>query len=187
MYYFLVPKYINRRGILPYSDSANTYKRTECKKCGAITVKYNEPVTFEIKGAPCDYYLFDNLLFVSERFLQFLINNNIKGYSVRQANSGTEQIYHELIIEGRCGYLKNLNGESLERCPECGDRIHFNGVFTEGLSIDETLYDGSDIFAFNNLQTLPIVTEELKRKMIKSGLTNLNFKPIESKIIDERY
>ena len=46
---------------------------------------------------------------------------------------------------------------------------------THGVMFDDDNWDKSDIFAFNNISSLPIVTEELKNLLIKAKLVNLKF------------
>ena len=195
MYYFLMPKYKRRYGMLPYD--VNDYTTEICDKCGSILVKYSNTISFIIKGELCDYYMFDNLIFVSSRFLEVLNKYNIRNYSFKDANvynnkelerlfSDDKKNYYELQVVGRCGFLQNLNNKILPVCSACGERIHNTGIITNGLSISNDYYDDSDLFAFSNLKTMPIVTERLKNILVNNHLTNIAFSPINNYIIDDR-
>ena len=82
--------------------------------------------------------------------------------------------YYELIVKGRCGLMQNMNAEFLPHCNACGRRFPLTTI-THGLSFNQNDWDKSDIFTFDNMCSLPIVTENLKKVLKKAKLVNLKF------------
>ncbi len=179
MYYVLSTAYTRRKGQLSYTD--NRYTVESCEVCNGNFVNYSEPINFEIKGKICDFYSFDNINIISQKFLEVLKESRITGYEIRSAeclnlNSVAEKPvkYYEMIITGRCGLICNMDFELLPHCSVCGRRLQCDDI-THGVMFDDDNWDKSDIFAFNNISSLPIVTEELKNLLIKAKLVNLKF------------
>ena len=181
MYYFLDNVYTRCCGILAED---NIYKVRQCEKCKGNFVSYSNPVKFEIHGKPCDYYLFDNINIVSEKFLEVLEQTEITGYEIKDTECiNSESLvleddkpikYYELIVTGRCGLIRNINAELLPHCSACRRKFPLT-VITHGLSFNQNEWDKSDIFAFDNMSSLPIVTENLKKVLKKAKLVNLKF------------
>ena len=195
MYYLMKDKYARRIGTLPDIDMP--YTVSKCNKCGGITVKYEAPISFDIQGELCDYYMFDNLCFISEKMLNVIRENGFTGYEIRDAVVRTWDTvkneddikalkYFEMIITGRCGFIRNLSNEELAHCKKCGRKYAHTGVLTEGVSFDEKSYDGSDFFAFNNLTTIPIVSDKIKKIITNNKLVNVSFLPLNKMNIDDR-
>ncbi len=78
-----------------------------------------------------------------------------------------------------------MSGAALPHCKKCGRRLAHTGLYTNGVSFAPESYDGSDIFAFNNLWNIPIVTEKLRDAIISQGFTNINFVPLNEKVFDD--
>ncbi len=181
MYYFLDNVYTRRCGILAVD---NIYKVRQCEICKGNFVSYPNPVKFKIHGKPCDYYLFDNINIISEKFLKVLEQSEITGYKIKDAecinlesliSEEEEPVkYYELIVTGRCGLMQNMNADFLPHCNACGRKMALDGI-THGVSFDQKNWDKSDIFAFDNMSSLPIVTENLKKVLKKAKLVNLKF------------
>lgn len=197
MFYFLKAKYatyVSKRAAFVINKD---YKTECCSLCGGTFVNYAEPLTIEIYGDLCDFYAPDNSLIISERFLKILHDYNAVGYEVKKAkvNSWNKSIdtktlnslkYYELVIKSNCGLIRNLNGEELKHCSKCGRRLPFSGIKTEGVSFVPELYDGSDVFSFSNWANMPIVSESLKKTLMKNKLLNLKFININEQVFDER-
>ena len=131
---------------------------------------------------------------ISERFCSFLKQQELSGYTIRNAvvqkwdNSlkKTEGLkYYEMVVIGRCGLLRNLSGAALPHCKKCGCRLTHTGLYTNGVSFDPTFYDDSDIFTFDNLPNIPIVSEKLRDAIISQGFTNIRFIPLNEKVFDD--
>ena len=60
------------------------------------------------------------------------------------------------------------------------------GLIATGVSFAPDAYDGSDLFAFDSLYNIPIISEKVKNVLIKSKLTNLRFVPLTEYIFDEK-
>ncbi|MCR5122983.1 MAG: hypothetical protein K6B74_11250 [Ruminococcus sp.] len=93
--------------------------------------------------------------------------------------------YYLLKITGRCGPICDLSGQPFPFCRICKYKVGSIGLVSNGVSFAPDFYDGSDIFAFESLNNIPIVSEEKKDALIKSKLTNLRFVPLSDYICDE--
>ena len=71
--------------------------------------------------------------------------------------------------------VKKNRWRAFPYCKKCHRKIGSTGLVTTGASFAISEYDGSDIFAFENLSNIPIVSEEIKDALLKSKLTNLRF------------
>lgn len=182
MYYFLRDNSNSKnKAIL----SHNEYDRDVCDNCGAIHIKYKGIFTFKIMGKLLDYYSVSGTFVISERFLNVLRENRFTGYEVGESaphygiatmiGDSIKEKYYRLTITGRCGLLKKLDGEHFPYCRKCHRKIGSTGLVTTGVTFAKSEYDGSDIFAFENLSNIPIVSEEIKDVLLKSKLTNLRF------------
>lgn len=194
MYYFLYDNHnLKREAILTYNS--NSYDRTKCDNCNAISAPWNEPIRFDIKGVLCDYYLFDNIIIISEKFLNLLSMEKYTGYLTRNCiprrwnskncNDSIEKKYFELIVTGSCGLMCDNSGEPVPYCRKCHRKLCNTGLISNGVSFNPNSYDGSDIFAFDSLSNIPIVSEEVKYVLIKSKLTNLRFVPLSDFVYNE--
>lgn len=195
MYYFLFTKYSEKRaGYMPYNVNPRRIIK-ECK-CKAYYTEYAEPIAFDIKGALCDYYMVDNQLMISEKYLNVIRNAGFTGFNIRNAvvrtwnkaenNDDIKELkYYEMVLTGRCGLLRNMDGDELPHCEMCGRRIPHTGLLIEGVSFRETLYDGSDFFAFDNLWNIPIISDEVKKILTKNKLTNLKFVPLSEMVFND--
>ena len=182
MYYFLSNNYDSKnKAIL----SENEYDRDICDNCGAIYVTYKGIFKFKIMGKPLDYYMVSGTPVISERFLNVLRENGFTGFEVSEtaprygtvtmAGDKAKEKYYLLKVTGKCGMIKQLNGDLFPYCKKCHRKIASTGLVTTGVTFAESEYDGSDIFAFENLDNIPIVSEEIRDVLLKSKLTNLSF------------
>jgi len=182
MYYFLLDNHNSRNQAI---DCPNDYDREICDNCGAIHIRYKGIFKFRIMGKLYDYYTYIGMPVISEKFLNVLRENEFTGYEVSETapRRGTvtkigdpiNEKYYSLTVTGRCGLLRKLDGELFPYCRKCHRKIASTGLVTTGVTFAESEYDGSDIFAFENLSNIPIVSEEIKDVLLKSKLTNLRF------------
>lgn len=187
MYYFMYDDHNSKnKAIL----GQNEYERDICENCGAIHVKYKGVFNFRIMGKLYDYYSASGTFVISETFLNVLKENGFTGYEVGEtaprfgtATSEGEPItikkYYRLKVTGRCGFVCDMNGDPAPICRKCRSRIDLSGFVTKGFSFVPDAYDGSDIFAFEDMSNIPIVSEEIMKVLKKSKLTNLRFEPLE--------
>jgi hypothetical protein len=131
---------------------------------------------------------------VSERFYTFLKERGLTGFRFRNAvvqkwnnsvKKAEELKYYEMVVTGRCGLLRNLSGAALPHCKKCGQRLAHTGICTNGVSFAPESYDGSDIFVFDNLPNIPIVSEKLRDDIISQGFTNIRFVPLDEAVFDD--
>ena len=183
-YFFIEPKYFVRREIYIIPEK-NIWTPNICHKCGGNFANTSVPLTVKIKGKPCDFYENSGKLLISSICLDIFKRLNLTGYSILPAEvifSDKVDVpdglkYYELIIDGRCGYAKDIHGNELPKCDVCGRRFpQKEKVY--GFSFDNEDYDGSSIFAFNNLYNFPIVSQDLKKQLTKEKLSNMKFTDI---------
>ena len=191
MYYFMFDNHNSKNQAI---DSHNDYDREICDNCGGIYITYKGIYNFRIMGKLYDYYLNGESSVISEKFLNILKKNGFTGYeisgttpyhgNVTMEGDPIKEKYYLFKVTGRCGLVCDMNGEPLPHCKKCGRRFPFTGLVTTGVSFDTDSYDGSDLFAFENMSNIPIVSEGVKNVLSKSKLSNLRFEPINERIIN---
>ena len=194
MYYFMEENdNDSQEAYIPYN--VNPWRIVSECDCKSRQTEYDEPIKFDIKGKLCDYYFADNQIMISERFYSFLKEKALTGYITRNAvvrtwnksEKKTDDLkYYELVVKGRCGLLRDMSGDELPHCQKCGRRVAHTGALIDGVTFDMDQYDGSDIFAFDNLWNIPIVSETLRNAIIECGFTNIKFIPLSEKVFDDR-
>ena len=164
----------------------------ECPKCGGIKSIRLEPIKVYFEGKKQgDCYGVPNGSIVNEKMQEILRTEGITGFTLENIN--VEGWYDskrnsllinyedlkELKVIGRCGYLRDKNGEMLEKCNECG-KINYAKAEdeVEGLSVNLDEWDGSDMFQFKNWRGVIIVTEKVKEIIEKNKLKNIKFTDI---------
>lgn len=193
MYYFLCDNHNSRNQAI---DCANDYDREICDNCGAIHIRYKGIFKFKIMGKLYDYYTYIGMPVISEKFLNVLWENGYTGFEVSETAPlrGTvtkigdpiKEKYYSLTVTGRCGLVCDMNGEPFPHCRKCGCRFPFTGLVANGVSFDPDCHDESNIFVFENMSNIPIVSGKVKDVLIKSKLTNLRFVPLTEYIFDEK-
>ena len=180
------------------TSEGNSWKLIKVCECKARFTEDVEPIHFRIEGEPCDYYFVSTTVMVSERFYTFLKERGLTGFRFRNAvvqewspfrckseKKPEDLKYYELVVTGRCGLLRNLSGAELPHCKKCGRRFSHTGICTNGVCFAPESYDGSDIFTFDNLPNIPIVSEKLRDDIINQGFTNIKFVPLNEKVFDD--
>lgn len=190
MYYFMRTKFFGRKDVIMPEGMGNVYHTDVCEACGSCFAKPEPPVKFVMRGDPCDFYVFWSFIFISDRFKEILEQLEVTGYKTRPAkvvgwnkSDDPDEIdalkYHELIVTGRCGFMRDLKGDFIPKCDVCGNhkvlKDHVNGL---GFANED--YDGSDIFVFSNQTNFPIVSDKLKKQLSKAKLSNVKFIPIDT-------
>ena len=147
-------------------------------------------------GKLLDYYIDLGMPVISERFLNVLRENGFTGYEVSETvpRYGTvttvgdliEENYYRLTVTGRCGPICDMNGEPFPYCKKCKYKFDSIGLIATGVSFAPDAYDGSDLFGFDSLSNIPIVSEKVKDALIKSKLTNLKFLPLTEYIYNAK-
>lgn len=138
-----------------------------------------------------DYLASGNGIIVSEKFLSALSEVSATGYIVKDIEllgwyNGNGKIrldknvdnYKELVITGRCGYVRNKKLELTKSCDLC--KIDNCGEELDGLGVDFNEWDGSDIcFYTNSVWGHVIVTERVKTILEKKKMKSIYFQKIE--------
>lgn len=138
-----------------------------------------------------DYLASGNGIIVSEKFLSALSEVSATGYIVKDIEllgwyNGNGKIrldknvdnYKELVITGRCGYVRNKKLELTKSCDLC--KTEKSGEVLDGLGVDINEWDGSDIcFYTNSVWGLVIVTERVKTILEKKKMKSIYFQKIE--------
>ena len=128
---------------------------------------------------------------VSRRVKEIFENNNIGNCEFipmnctewrekdGKAKDKSDIEYYFLKVKSTCGPALDIHGEECPHCPVCGS-LGYIGMDFEGFAFDESKWDGSDIFVFENKDNQPIITEKLKKILAKEKLTNTAFVKIAS-------
>ncbi len=174
-----------------YSNSDSDVKINICKTCGGRNVSLISILGVEFKGRKKgDYYWVPQHHIINDKLYKILKENDIKGFDVRGITiyedfhlEGTPKSFrsdglHEMIIKGRCGYVRKTNGDIMNKCEECGKILEKTDDLI-GAYINVKEWDGSDIFYFENLFGLPIITEKVKCILIKNGIRNIKLTNIK--------
>ena len=163
---------------------------SKCEKCDANISHYRFPLKYELVGKKLGdsafmggYHLF------SKKVVDLFKENNIKGVEFKQTictkwtdrkgnecDKGEVQYYYPYL--STCGFLHDSAGNVFDMCISCHKPKYHNYL---GAYFIESDWDGSDIFAFENLVNLPIVTENLKNLIIKNKLKNIRFEDISKR------
>lgn len=193
MYYFLLDNHDQKNQAIL---KENEYDRDICDNCGAIHIRYKGIFNFKIMGKLLDYYSVSSTPVISERFLNVLKENGYTGFEVSETapRYGTvttvgdpiKEKYYSLTVTGRCGLVCDMNGEPLPHCRKCKYKMDSIGLIATGVSFAPDAYDGSDLFAFDSLYNIPIVSEQVKNVLVKSKLTNLRLVPLTEYIYDAK-
>ncbi len=172
-----------------YSVSA---KEKTLKCCGETEIEFKSPLNYVLEGKkPGDTAFMTGYFAVSRRVKDIFENNNIAGCEFipmkctkwrdrdgkSKDKSGVE--YYYLKVKSTCGPALDIHGNECPHCPVCGN-LEYIGMDFEGFAFDESKWDGSDIFVFENKDNQPIITEKLKKILAKEKLTNTEFVKIPS-------
>lgn len=159
------------------------YERHPCEVCEANHIIELENTRVEIHGKkPADYYWVPGRHIISPKFQLLLKDNKVSGYRLQDiqlvdSEDFSQEGLKEMIVTGRSGYLKDINGNYYKRCPKCGAIDYDCRDGTIGTLIDE--WDGSDMFYSENLPGFLFVTDDLMKLIKKNKITNAFFEPVE--------
>lgn len=192
MYYFLYDNHNSRNQAI---ESHNEYDREKCDNCRANRIKYKGIYNFKIMGKLYDCYLSGGSFVISEKFLIVLQENGFTGFEVSETaprygnvtmvGDPIKEKYYLMKVTGRCGLILDMSGKPLPYCRKCHRLIGCTGLITTGVTFKTDTYDKSDIFAFDNMSHIPIVSEEIKDVLVKNKLTNLRFVPLTDYVYKE--
>ena len=194
-FYVLETKNYNMANIIfTWEKEVNPFS---CPNCKVNHWGEMSPLSIEIHGNKLSDY--DKMVreLISKKVVEVIIDNEITGcvfkpvkiveWTVKkkkQSNISFE--YYEMIVNGRAGLLKDLNGEVMgELCPYCHHILDYGEDSSRGFMVDEKEWDGSDIFYLSNLISgFPIVTEKVKNIFELKKIINVKFTAIEDFIFN---
>ena len=175
-----------------FSDMKKEHCTDVCDVCkGVLARRFSDndiSNVYFIGKKEGDYYydLFLRVHIVSPRFLEILNNEKVTGFRVQDIEfSGwydrttkkplniDGSVYKEIVITGKGGYLLDLYGNDIPRCPKCGKIERFGIYAYHGFTTD--YWDGSDMFFLKNWPGVLIVTEKVKKVVEKNKLKNIKF------------
>ena len=167
-----------------------TRNKQEC--CGSIKREFKPPLDYVLEGKKTgDTAFITGYFAVSRRVKDIFEENNITGCEFIPMNctewhekngktmdkSGVE--YYFMKVKSTCGLSLDIHGDECPHCEVCGS-LKYLGMDFEGFAFDESKWDGSDIFVFENKDNQPIITEKIKKILAKEKLTNVEFIKIPS-------
>lgn len=173
-----------------YKD--NKTEVSECSLCAGRKVMRISELSVYFKGKKqADFYTATNYSIISSKFLKILQLGNISGYTLANINSlgwydgkgnplniDTSDL-KELVVEGRCGYLRHQDGTQIDKCEKCGRFLPEAKSKVHGLSVDIDEWDKSDIFFFKNWFGMIIITQKVKDLLEQNKITNIKFQNIK--------
>ena len=185
-FYFLSSKSIDAYAYV----NKFTHSISQCEYCESNHMTPSFPISYELTGKKIGdtAFMLGNRLF-SDHFADILNDNLIDGFVRQKAYCSkwtdrkgnilniSEVSYCFLDVTSKCGDIMNIDGSTIPKCPKCNKPL-FKTNDRYGVSFDMNKWDGSDIFVFDNLPNLPIVTEKLKNILVKNKLTNIKFEDI---------
>ena len=138
-----------------------------------------------------DFYRSPGCYIGNRKFTDMLAKYEIKGYRLRDIDfkgwvdkrnnpvDNDASDLQEIEIMGRCGKMCYLNGDVIPGCEECGLVNFFKLGRVQGVSVDESAWDGSDIFAFDNKPAVMICSERLKVACENEKIKGIFFIPLQ--------
>lgn len=177
-----------------YSDYAeaieldNKVNIRVCSECRSRFVTRLSDLNVKFEGKKiADFYSVSNYNIISKKMFKSLNDAKVTGFSTRSIcikgwydKKGNELDinaceFREIIVDGRCGYLRKKEGSLVEKCQECDAKNYKKQDEVDGLYVDINEWDKSDIFYFKNWEGVIIITEKVKEILEKSKLKNVSF------------
>lgn len=116
---------------------------------------------------------------ISNKAYNIFLKNSIKGYEVKPIKISSNELsntFWEFRVTGSGGDANPDSGIYLKmECQYCGLKKY--SAYENGIIIDETRWDGSDIFTITGYERIILVTEKVKSVIEKNGLKGVKFIP----------
>lgn len=163
-----------------------------CPVCGGIDTRLPEDTVMKIRlvgKREGDYYKDCGVTaesIVSPRFVEVLKGIGATGWydapieftgwfdrTTKKRVDRDGSMLRRFIVTGKSGWLAALSGEELDQCEQCG-RTSIFGIYSyKGFTTSG--WDGSDIFCMSNWPGVVIVSERVKKALVRSKLKNIRF------------
>lgn len=114
---------------------------------------------------------------ITDRVHKLFSKHKFTGYEVRAVkvcNMKSEMPFWEFIVTGSGGEAHPDSGIYLkEYCEYCGDKTY--SAYENGITVDESRWDGSDFFTVVGYSRHILVTPRVKDLIVKKKLKNVKF------------
>ena len=184
-FYTMKTKPISYTDVIIDNDQTVTKK---CPMCGSVLGerKYDKYKLRFWGTREGDLLFSPDCHIVSFNLLKLLYDNKVSGFLENEIDctgwddrkgkrlQKDSSSYRELIITGRAGYLKNMEGIEIPKCPKCGAKDIPAAEKEKGFIVDEE-WDGSDMFYFKNWPGMIIITEKVRCLLEKNKMKNVRF------------
>jgi hypothetical protein len=143
------------------------------------------PLDIKIEGSRVSDFMFLSPdLLVTDRVKKVFEQHHVSGVEFLDITlSGdvlAERLWH-LHVKGRCKVSEECNVILLSQCQECGRKEY--STWDDGLRLDKTSYDGSDILRIEEHWGHIFVNEKVKGLIEQHALSNVRF-TVDKDVID---
>lgn len=139
----------------------------------------NMRINIKVKRVADFLWTFLSECIISNEVAAALKEDDITGYLLKRVTTLNTEVPNslwEFQAIGQGGYAQKDSGINLkQRCDYCGFEIY--SAFKNGIIVDETNWDGSDIFTVNGYPRYILVTEKVKDVIEKQKFSGLIFIP----------
>jgi hypothetical protein len=173
-------------------DDEPLWETTSCSECARTTIaRQIQDISLELYGVTLlDFIWVDSpQIFVNWSLMNLLKQSGLSGFTFRNANivawwrddPATGEIVnwlereeapplYQLVILGKGGSILPQNQVQAQSvCSECGAADY--EFLTEGILVDQTQWDGSDIFTLNELGWA-FITERFLKSLVDNHIQN---------------
>ncbi|MDD1505809.1 hypothetical protein PVA17_24125 [Lysinibacillus sp. CNPSo 3705] len=166
-----------------FKNTGEDKNRRECDKCGGVQSIIKNPLKVQLRDdKTSDFYQMMGNNIIGSGIQDTLIRHNFKGFKLSPIEIKNEErlldkeLFNLARIEatGKGGFLQDHLGNKIPHCETCGTFLNILRI-SEGLSVDEKEWDGSDIFYFNNWYGNLIITEDVYKVLNESNTQNVRF------------
>ncbi|MEX3748342.1 hypothetical protein [Lysinibacillus xylanilyticus] len=168
-----------------FKTTGEDYNRRKCGKCGGVQSIIKNPLKVQLRDdKTSDFYKMIGNNIIGSGIQDILIRHNFKGFKLSpieiEVKNEERLLDKELLnltrIEaiGKGGFLQDHLGNKVPHCDNCGTFLNILRI-SEGLSVDEKEWDGSDIFYFNNWYGNLIISEAVYNVLNESNTQNVRF------------
>ncbi len=142
-----------------FKNTGEDYDSKECDKCGEVRSPIKNPLKVQLRDdKTSDFYKLLGSNIIGSGIQDILIRHHFKGFKLspieievkNEERLLDKELFKIARIEatGKGGFLQDHLGNTIPHCDTCGAFLNILRI-SEGLSVDEKEWDGSDIFYFN--------------------------------------
>lgn len=168
-----------------FKNTGEDYDSKECDKCGGVRSPIKNPLKVQLRDdKTSDFYKLLGSNIIGNGIQDILKRHHFKGFKLspieievkNEERLLDKELFKIARIEatGKGGFLQDHLGNKIPHCETCGAFLNILRI-SEGLSVDEKEWDGSDIFYFNNWYGNLIITEAVYNVLNESNTQNVRF------------